>query len=50
MAEGFRSALLAAAAVVLLAALAASRMPRLDAREPAAVAPPSPSLDAPVPR
>ena len=50
VADGFRTALLAAAGFLLLAALAASRMPRLDAREPAAVAPPPPSLDAPVPR
>ena len=50
VADGFRAALLAAAGFLLLAALAASRMPRLDAREPAAVAQPPPSLDAPVPR
>jgi EmrB/QacA subfamily drug resistance transporter len=50
VADGFRTALLAAAGFLLLAALAASRMPRLDAREPVAVAPPPPSLDAPVPR
>ena len=50
VADGFRTALLAAAGFLLLAALAASRMPRLDARAPAAVAPPPPSLDAPVPR
>ena len=50
VADGFRTALLAAAAFLLLAALAASRMPRLDAREPAAAAPPPPSLDAPVAR
>ncbi len=50
VADGFRTALLAAAGFLLLAALAASRMPRLDAREPAAVVPPPPSLDAPVPR
>jgi len=49
VADGFRTALLAAAALLLLAALAASRMPRLDSRDPVAVSP-SPSLDAPVPR
>jgi MFS family permease len=50
VADGFRTALIAAAGFLLLAALAASRMPRLDAREPAVAAPPPPSLDAPVPR
>jgi len=48
VAGGFRSALLAAAGLLLLAALAASRMPRLDLREPVGAAPPTPSLDAPV--
>ena len=50
VADGFRSALLAAAAFLLLAALAASRMPRLDSHEPVVTAPPPPSLDAPVAR
>jgi EmrB/QacA subfamily drug resistance transporter len=50
VADGFRTALLVAAAFLLLAAFAASRMPRLDAREPAAAARPPASLDAPVPR
>jgi MFS family permease len=50
VADGFRTALLVAAAFLLLAALAASRMPRLDARAPEAAAPPPPSLDAPVAR
>jgi EmrB/QacA subfamily drug resistance transporter len=49
VADGFRAALVAAAALLVLAAIAASRMPRLDSREPAAAAPP-PSLDAPVAR
>jgi EmrB/QacA subfamily drug resistance transporter len=49
VAEGFRTASLAAAGFLLLAALAASRMPRLDARAPVAAARPA-SLDAPVPR
>jgi EmrB/QacA subfamily drug resistance transporter len=50
VADGFRSALLVAAAFLLIAAAAASRMPRLGAREPGpAPAAPTP-LDAPVPR
>lgn len=49
VAEGFRNALLVAAGFLLLAALAASRMPRLDAREPVP-APSAPPLDAPLPR
>jgi EmrB/QacA subfamily drug resistance transporter len=49
VAEGFRSAVLLAVALLLLAALAAARMPRLDTREPAAPRPvPRPGLDAPV--
>jgi hypothetical protein len=39
VAEGFRSALLGAAIFLLIAAAAASRMPRLGAREPVAAAP-----------
>ncbi|HMN98973.1 MAG TPA: DHA2 family efflux MFS transporter permease subunit [Miltoncostaeaceae bacterium] len=46
VADGFRSALLVAAAFLVAAALAASRMPRLGAREPAAAAAAAP-LDAP---
>ncbi len=41
VADGFRSALLVAAAFLLLAALAASRMPRLDSHEPVVTAPPA---------
>ena len=48
VAEGFRTALLVAAVLLLAGAAAASRMPRLGSHEPA-VAPP-PSLDAPVAR
>ena len=48
VAEGFRTALLVAAVLLLAGAAAASRMPRLGSHEPA-VAPP-PSLDAPVTR
>jgi EmrB/QacA subfamily drug resistance transporter len=50
VAEGFRSALLIAAAFLLIAAVAASRMPRLGAREPIAPAAASAPLDAPVAR
>ena len=51
VAEGFRWAVLLAVGFLVLAALAASRMPRLTGREsaPAPVAPPAP-LDAPVAR
>jgi EmrB/QacA subfamily drug resistance transporter len=50
VADGFRAALLVAAGLLVLAAVAAARMPRLAAGEPAAAPPPSASLDAPVPR
>ena len=46
VADGFRSALLVAAAFLLIAAFAASRMPRLGVREPVAAAAGAP-LDAP---
>ncbi len=49
VAEGFRWALVVAAGFLLLAALAASRMPRLHRREPVPVPPPAPA-DAPVAR
>ena len=48
VAEGFRTALLVAAVLLLAGAAAASRMPRLGSREPAAA--PPPSLDAPLTR
>ncbi len=48
VAEGFRTSLLVAAGLLVLAAFAASRMPRLVAPEPAPVVPPP--LDAPVPQ
>jgi hypothetical protein len=49
VAEGFRSAVLLAVAFLLLAAVAAARMPRLDARDvgPALVTPQT-SLDTPM--
>jgi Na+/melibiose symporter-like transporter len=50
VADGFRSALLVAAAFLLVAAAAASRMPRLGAREPIPAATASAPLDAPVTR
>jgi EmrB/QacA subfamily drug resistance transporter len=50
VAEGFRTALLIAAAFLLVAAAAASRMPRLRVREPLPEATAGPPLDAPVPR
>ena len=50
MADGFRSALLVAAAFLLIAALAASRMPRLGAREPIPAAAAGAPLDAPAAR
>ncbi len=46
VADGFRSALLVAAAFLVAAALAASRMPRLGAREPVPAAPAAAPLDA----
>jgi len=51
VAEGFRSAVFLAVGFLLLAAIAAARMPRLDPHEagPAGAATPGP-LDAPVPR
>jgi Na+/melibiose symporter-like transporter len=48
VAEGFRTSLLVAAGFLVLAAFAASRMPRLGAPEPAPAVPPP--LDAPVPQ
>jgi EmrB/QacA subfamily drug resistance transporter len=48
VAEGFRAALLVGAAFLVLAALAAARMPRLDLREPGAPVPAAPELDASV--
>ncbi|HVH00691.1 MAG TPA: DHA2 family efflux MFS transporter permease subunit [Miltoncostaeaceae bacterium] len=48
VAEGFRTSLLVAAGFLVLAAFAASRMPRLGVPEPAQVLPPP--LDAPVPQ
>lgn len=50
VADGFRSALLVAAVFLLIAAAAASRMPRLGAREPGAAAAATAPLDAPMPR
>lgn len=51
VAEGFRSAVLLAVAFLLLAALAAARMPRLDSREAGAeLVSPRASLDTPVAR
>ena len=48
VAEGFRWAVLLAVAFLLLAALAASRMPRLTGREPVSVpAPPAARAGAP---
>ena len=50
VADGFRSALLVAAAFLLIAAFAASRMPRLGAREPIPAAAAGTPLDAPAAR
>lgn len=50
VADGFRSALLVAAAFLVLAALAASRMPRLGARGPVAASAAGAPLDAPAAR
>jgi Na+/melibiose symporter-like transporter len=50
VADGFRSALLVAAVFLLIAAAAASRMPRLGVREPIPAVSAAASLDAPVAR
>jgi hypothetical protein len=50
VADGFRSALLIAAVFLLVAALAASRMPRLGARQPVPAAAAAAPLDAPATR
>jgi EmrB/QacA subfamily drug resistance transporter len=50
VADGFRSALLIAAAFLLVAAIAASRMPRLGARQPVAAVAAAAPLDAPATR
>ena len=48
VAEGFRSAVLLAAGFLVLAAVAAGRMPRLDPRDPGPIVSPRASVDAPV--
>ncbi len=50
VAEGFRSAVLLGVGFLLIAALAAARMPRLDVHEAPAVVSPSASLDTPAAR